>query len=162
MPVGLTNSIKQNSATIVADHLEELLNLLQEPGMVDWLGQFNVTKMTGTLVHALIARSTLELTVDRSQARVIESLISWLQLCVIHSLRVYYVSDTHVLDLLRREQPKLNLLYGTERRIGALEVKVRHAEKLSWNVEVNTVAIARREIRDSRAARAAKQVRRAK
>jgi len=86
----------------VADNLQQLLSLLKKAGVKDRLRQLDVTEVTRTFRHILIASSALELPIDGTQARVVQSSISRLQLALVHRLRVQDVSDTHILDLLRR------------------------------------------------------------
>lgn len=41
-------------AAVVADGLQDLLDLVEEPMVVDWLGEFDDTKVAGTLGHVLL------------------------------------------------------------------------------------------------------------
>ena len=55
-----------------------------------------------------------------------------------HGLRIFYMTDAHVLDLLWREEPKLDLLDRPERRTRISKVEVGHLcdrEPKSENVE---------------------------
>lgn len=72
----------------MAGDLEELLDLLQETGMVHWLGQLDVSEMARALCHACVTGRTLEASVDGSEARVVESLVAWLHLAFVHRLGV--------------------------------------------------------------------------
>ena len=110
----------------MADNLQQLLSLLKKAGVKDRLRQLDVAKVTRTLGHILIAGSTLELAIDGTQARVVQSSVSRLQLALVHRLRVQDVSDAHILDLLRRQESKLDLLDCAQRRIAVREVEVGH------------------------------------
>lgn len=46
-----------------------------------------------------------------------------------HSLGILDVSYAEVLNLLRREQTKLDLLDRAQRRAGVLEVEIRHFDR---------------------------------
>ena len=94
--------------------------------MKNRLCQFDVTKVTRTFRHILVASGALELSVDGTKSRVVQSSISWLQLTLVHRLGVQNVGNTHVLDLLWRQQTKLYLLNRAQRRIRVREVEVRH------------------------------------
>jgi hypothetical protein len=85
----------------VADHLQQLLDLFDEPRVKNRLGQFDVPKVARALSHILIAGSTLVLTVDRSESGVVEPLVARLRLRLIHGLRVENVANTHIFYLLR-------------------------------------------------------------
>jgi hypothetical protein len=85
----------------MADHLQQLLDLLEESRVKDRLCQFDVTEMTRTFRHVLIARSALVLSVDGSESRVIQTLIPRLHLALVHGLRIQDVHNTHILDLFR-------------------------------------------------------------
>lgn len=115
----------------MTDNLQQLLSLLKKAGVEDRLGQLDVTKVTRTFGHILVASSALELSIDGTQARVVQSSISRLQLALVHRLGVQNVSDTHILDLLRRQKPKLDLLDCAQRRIAVRKVEVRHDDGCS-------------------------------
>ena len=84
----------------MADHLQQLLDLFNEPRVEDGLCQLNMTEVARTFCHILVAGSTLVLSVDGSESGVVEPLISRLRLGLIHGLGVEDVANTHVLDLL--------------------------------------------------------------
>ena len=86
--------------------------------MIDWLRQLDMAKVPRTFRHVLIAGRALELTVDGSESRVVESVLSRLHFAIIHGLRVEDMADTHILDLFRGKKTKLDLLDGAQRRIG--------------------------------------------
>jgi len=86
----------------VADHLQQLLDLFEETRMIDRLCQLDMTEMTRALGHILVASGAFELSVDGSETRVVQSLIARLCSSLVHGLGVQNVTDTHVLDLLRR------------------------------------------------------------
>lgn len=70
--------------------------------MIDRLCQLDMTEMTRTLGHILVASGALELSVDGTKSRVVQSLIARLCSSLVHGLRVQDVADTHILDFLRR------------------------------------------------------------
>lgn len=96
---GYTDSIVQDFAAVVADHLEDLFDLLDESRMIDGLGQLNVAKVTRTLCYSLQTRRALEAAVDRSEAGIIETVLAGFGPRLVHRLRVHDMSHTHVLDL---------------------------------------------------------------
>lgn len=110
----------------MADHLQQLLDFLNETRVINRLCQFDVSKMARTFSHILIAGRAFELSVDRSKARVVESLVPRLCLALIHGLGVEDMADAHVLDFLGRKQSKLDLLDDAQRRIRVHEVEIRH------------------------------------
>ena len=109
----------------MADHLENLFDLLDKSWMIDWLGQLDVTEMTRAFVHAFTASSTLELTVNGTETWVVQAILPGLRPGFVHGLRILDSADGHVLDLLRREETKLDLFDGLEWRIAVRKMKVR-------------------------------------
>lgn len=85
----------------MADHFQQLLDLLEKSRVEDRFCQLDVPEVARAFRHVLVASSTLELTVDGSQSRVIQTLFSRLQLALVHRLGVQDVSHTHILDLFR-------------------------------------------------------------
>ena len=83
----------------MADHLENLLDLLDKSWMIDGLRQFNVAEMAGTFIHALTTGGTLELTVNGAEAWIVQAVLPWLCPGLIHGLRVLDSADRHVFDL---------------------------------------------------------------
>lgn len=112
----------------MADYLEDLLGLLDETRVEDRRGQLNMTKMTRALRHVLSTGFALELPVDRAQSGIVETFLAWLGPSLVHGLRILDVRHTHVLDLLRRQDTKLDLLDRLERRTRVREVQVRHLD----------------------------------
>ena len=55
----------------MADHLENLLDLLDKSWMIDGLGQFNVAEMTGAFIHVFATGGTFELTVDGAETWIV-------------------------------------------------------------------------------------------
>lgn len=106
----------------MTNNLQDLLDFLDEARMIHGLGQLDMTEMTRTLIHGLGTRFALELSIDRTKERVIETAIAWLDLVLLHRLGVENVADTHILYLLGRHQSKLNLLDRLERcaRVGEM------------------------------------------
>lgn len=110
----------------MADHLEDLLDLLDETRMIDGLGKLDMTKVSGTLGHVLEAGGALELAVDGAKTRVVQTLSARFRPGLVHGLGVDDVDDTHVLGLLGREETELDLLHRLDGRIGMRKVKVGH------------------------------------
>lgn len=110
----------------MADDLEDLLHSLDEARVVDRLCQLDMTKVARALGHVLGAGLALELSVDRTKQRVVETSLARFRSGLIHGLGVYDVANTHALDLLGRKESELDLLYDLERRTGVREIKVRH------------------------------------
>ncbi len=106
----------------MTDDLEDLLDLLDEARVEDRFSELNVTEMARTLRHILGASLALELPIDGTEKRVVQTTVARLGSRLIHSLRINNVGDTHVLDLLRREESKLDLLNRLERRTRVREV----------------------------------------
>lgn len=84
--------------------------------MVDGSGQLDVTEMAGALGHVLAARLALELTIYGAQERVVETAVAGFCSGLVHSLWVDDVGHTHALDLLGRQQTKLDFLDGPQGR----------------------------------------------
>ena len=93
--------------------------------MKDRLRQLDVTEMTGTFVHAFAASSTLELTVNGTETGVVQTILPGLRPGLIHGLRIFDPADGHILDLLGRQETKLDLLDSFEWRIAVRKMKVR-------------------------------------
>lgn len=110
----------------MADNLQNLLHLLDETGMIHGLRELDVTEVTRALTHGLGAGFALELTIDGSEQRVVETSITRLDLVLLHRLGVQNVANTHALDLLGRHQAELYLFDRLERRARVGKVKVRH------------------------------------
>ena len=110
----------------MADNFQQLLSLLKKAGVKDRFSQLDVAKVTWTFGHILIASRALELPIDGTQSRVVQSILTRLQLALVHRLRVQHVADTHILDLLRRQESELDFLDCAQRRRGVREVEVRH------------------------------------
>lgn len=110
----------------MADNLQNLFDFLDKSGMVDRFGQFDVTEVARALAHCLGAGLATELSIDRSEKRVIEATVTRLCFVLLHRFGISNVADTHVLDLLGRHQPELNLFHRLERSARVSEVKVSH------------------------------------
>ena len=93
-------------------------------------GKLDVAEMTWTLRHALIACPTLESTIDGAKPRVIEAFLARTRFLLVHGFRILDVCHAHVFNLLRRQEPKLDLLDRLERSVGILEVEVRHDDEI--------------------------------
>lgn len=123
----ITNPVSQHFAATVADGLEDLLDLLDEARVEDRFGKFDVTKVARAFRHVLSASLALELAINRSKQRIVQAAVTRLGSRLVHCLRVDDMSHTHVLDLFRRQETKLDLLDRLERRTRVRKVKVRHA-----------------------------------
>jgi hypothetical protein len=110
--------------------------------------QFDVAKVTGTLLHILKACCARKSTIDGAESRVTQTLVARALFLVIlshmsatkqsrlvlraevvdthHRLWIENLHDAHVLDLFGREQTKLDFLDGLERRARVCELKVSH------------------------------------
>lgn len=119
----------------MADSLEDLLDLLDEARMEDRLGKLDVAKVASALGHVLLAGRTLELAVDRAKPGIVQTLNARLGARLVHGLGVDDMSNTHILDLLGREETELNLLHRFEGRVRVREVKIRHLELLRCNCQ---------------------------
>jgi hypothetical protein len=78
-------------------------------------GELNVTKVTGADLDILLARRARVHAVNGAEPRVVESILARLRVRLVHGLREEDVAHAHGLDLLGREQTKLDLLDGPER-----------------------------------------------
>lgn len=107
--------------------------------------QLDVSEVTGTLLHVLAAGGARICAVNGAELGVIQTTFAGTLLCLVlrksvrahpghcivcthHSLRVDDVSDTHLLNLSRVEQTKLDLLDALQRRAGRRKVQVRHGD----------------------------------
>lgn len=113
---GETNPITQQLAAIRTDHLKDLLRLVQEAGVVDRCGKLDVAEMTRTFRHVLRACLALELAINGTKARVVETIFAGLCLLCVHRLGVLDVRNAQALDLIRRHDTKLDLLDRLHRR----------------------------------------------
>jgi hypothetical protein len=82
--------------------------------------------MARALGHVLSARFALELPVHGAEKRVVETAIARLSPGLVHSLGVENVANAHPLDLLRGQEPELDLPDGADRRTRVREDKIRH------------------------------------
>jgi hypothetical protein len=110
----------------VTDDLEDLLDALDEARVVDRFSQLDVPKVPGALGHVLSACLALEVAVDGTEARIVETILTRLGPRFVHGLGVEHLADAHGLDLLRREDTKLYLSDRLKRRARVREVEVRH------------------------------------
>lgn len=60
-------------STVVADSLENLLDLLEKAVVVDWNVQFNDTKMTRAFGLIFFASSALEVSIDGTEMRIVRT-----------------------------------------------------------------------------------------
>ena len=91
--------------------------------MKDRYGEFNVTKMSGTLGHVLTARRASVRAIDTAQLGVVQALFTWSLALLVHRLWVLDVANTHVLGLFRGEETELNLLHRLQRRLRVGEAR---------------------------------------
>ena len=61
-----TNISSFDFATVVADSLQDLLDLGHEPIVVDWSSKLDDAKVSRTFSHVFFAGITLEIAVDRA------------------------------------------------------------------------------------------------
>lgn len=118
--------------------------------MVDRYGQLNGSKMTRTFSHVFLASGTFEVAIDRTQMRVVETFLSRsktrfilqvydvrnvlhvMAICRVqrvdtdHSLRIFDRYYSHSINLLFREETKLDLFDGAQFRARMREVEIRH------------------------------------
>lgn len=110
----------------MADHLENLLDSLDEARVVDRLCQLDVSKVAGTFRHVLSARFAFELPIDRAEQGIVEALFARLGSGLVHGLGIDNVDNAHALDLFGRKQPELYLLDRLKRRTGVRKIQIRH------------------------------------
>lgn len=110
----------------MADNLQNLLDLLNETGVIHGFRQLDMPKVARTFAHSLCTGLASKLTIDRSEEGVVKTTIAWFRFVVLHCLGVKDMANTHVLNLLRRHQAELDLLDGFERSARVGEVKIRH------------------------------------
>ena len=110
----------------MADHLKNLLHLLDKAGMEYRLRKFDVAEMTRAFRHGLGAGFAPVLSVNGAEERVVQSTVTRLHARLVHGLWGDDVAHAHVLDLFRRQNAELYLLNSLERRARVGEVDVRH------------------------------------
>ena len=86
--ISSTNRVLQEFAAIVTDALQNLLDFLDEARMEDGFRQLDVAEMPCTFRHVLLAGHALELSVDASQLRVIETVLAGFRAGLVHRLGV--------------------------------------------------------------------------
>ena len=79
-----TNISSFDLATIVADSLQDLLDLGHESIMVDWCRKLDYAEVSGAFSHVLLTGVTLEIAVDRAQMRVVRTFLSRSEALLIH------------------------------------------------------------------------------
>ena len=117
--------------------------------MVDGHGQLDDSEVTRTLGHVLFAGGTFEIAINSTQMRIVQTFFSrsktrfilqfydvrnMLQVTPLqspwsgtdHSLRIFNGDDSHSINLLFREETKLDLLDGAQFRARMREVEIRH------------------------------------
>jgi len=75
-------------ATVVADSLQDLLDLGHESIVVDWSSKLDDTKVSRAFSHVLFTGVTLEIAVDGAQMRVVRTFLSRSEALLIHGLCV--------------------------------------------------------------------------
>ena len=121
MSSGETNSVKKHPATVVTDAFQQLFRLPNEPRMINGLCKLNVTKMTRTLRHVLIAGCAFELTIDGTKSWIVQTVLADFGFRFVHRIGVEYMAHTHSFDFIRRKQTKLHFLDRSQRRIRVRE-----------------------------------------
>ena len=86
--------------------------------MEHWLGKLDVPKVARTIFRHLITCRAHCAAINTSQLRVVQTLLAWPVARLVHGLRIFNMTDRHVLDLLGGEETELNLLDLLERRGG--------------------------------------------
>ena len=81
--MGKTYVVSQYQTTAVADRLQDLLDLDDEPDMKDRHGQLDVAKVTGTRCDVLFAGAARIHAVDGAELGVVESVFPWLLLLLV-------------------------------------------------------------------------------
>ena len=94
--------------------------------MKDRCGQFYVTKVPWTFCHHLIASCAFQTSVCCTKFWIVKASLTWSELLFVHRLGVFDVTDTHVLNLFRREKAELDFLNVAQRRAGMWKIKVSH------------------------------------
>ena len=94
--------------------------------MIDWHGEFDVSKVTRALSHAFFARGAAVCAIDRAELRIVQASLTHSLALLVHSLWILDVAHAHAFDLFGREESKLDLLHGLERRLRKRKREVRH------------------------------------
>lgn len=76
--------------------------------------QLDVPKMSRALLLTLATGSTSQVTIDSAEFGVEQAALPRPMSLFIHGLGILHVHHAHPLDLIRREESELDLLYGLE------------------------------------------------
>lgn len=106
----------------MANDLKNLLDALDESRMENWLGQLDMSKVTGTFRHVLGACFALELAVYGAEKRIVEATIARFRAGFVHGLRINDMCDAHGFDLFGRQESKLDLFDDPKRRVRVRKV----------------------------------------
>jgi hypothetical protein len=79
-----TNISSFDLSTIVADSLQNLLDLGHESIMVDWCRKLDDAEVSGAFSHVLFTGITLKIAVDRAQMRVVRTFFSRSEALLVH------------------------------------------------------------------------------
>lgn len=181
----MTNRVGFNLSTVVADSLQQLLDLgektyacqydlgpatgvNQHTNVVNRSCELDVAKVSRTFLLALLTSLAIPLSIDGSQARVIQTFCPRSRPLLIlqssasihpykqtknpyHRLWVFHMAHTQAFDFLGGEETELDLLDGAQRRLGVREVNVGHDDRRvtlleregSWGVRKRVIEVAR-------------------
>jgi len=138
----------------VADRLENLLDLGNETcacqqrnesgqycnvltNVEDRHCELNMTEMARALIHIFAASAASQRPIDRTEFRIVQSLLPRPVSLFVHRLRILDSAHAHALDFLGWEKTELDFLNSLQRRAGIRElVDVRHVdgEALSFRI----------------------------
>lgn len=90
----VTYNISLELSAVIADTLENFLDLAEVADVEDWFGQVDVTEMSWTFLMTFTASLTLVVPVERTKARIRETTDSWL---------ARFIFDLGDLDLANRD-----------------------------------------------------------
>ena len=79
-----TNISSFDFTTVVADSLEDLLDLSHEPIVVDWSSKLDDAEVSRAFSHVLFTGITFEIAVDGAQMRVVRTFLSRPEALLIH------------------------------------------------------------------------------
>jgi hypothetical protein len=86
-----TNISSFDLATVVADSLQDLLDLGHESVMVDWSRKLDDAEVSRAFSHVLFTGATLEIAVDCAQMRIVRTFLSRSEALLIHGFCIVTV-----------------------------------------------------------------------
>jgi hypothetical protein len=86
-----TNISSFDLATVVADSLQDLLDLGHESVMVDWSRKLDDAEVSRAFSHVLFTGVTLEIAVDCAQMRIVRTFLSRSEALLIHGFCIVTV-----------------------------------------------------------------------